>query len=142
MKEKLCVDAESILAPTHLIVLSSAVLISLLQHTREKLLTHAEEKLLSAWKKMKNRNGNCKAAFNRTFHEVGFSFSLHLPSCFDAVEVLAEGAPQDPELGQAELISLLDLRLPHIDGSLGAIVLVPLHICYGMLLHGREREQG
>jgi len=38
--------------------LSSAVLISSLQHTREKLWTRAEEKLLSPWKKMKNRNGN------------------------------------------------------------------------------------
>jgi hypothetical protein len=26
--------------------------------------------------------------------------------------------------------------LPHIDGGLGAIVLVPLHISYGVLLHG------
>jgi len=90
---------------------------------------------------MKNRNGSCKAAFNRAFHELSFSFHLppmsHLPSCFDAVEVLAEGAPQDPELGQAEFIGLLDLRLPHIDGGLGAIVLVPLHISYGVLLNGR-----
>jgi hypothetical protein len=73
-----------------------------------------------------------KLALNRA---IAFSpFLPHLPSCFDAVEVLAEGASQDPELGQAELIGLLDLRLPHIDGSLGAVVLVPLHVRYGVLL--------
>jgi hypothetical protein len=30
---------------------------------------------------------------------------------------------------------LLDLRLPHIDSGLSAIVLVPLNISYGVLLH-------
>jgi len=41
--------------------------------------------------------------------------------------------PQDPELGQAELIRLLDLGLPDIDGRLGAVVLVALNVRYGML---------
>lgn len=64
----------------------------------------------------------------------------HLPSGFNAVEVLPERTPQDPELGQAELVGLLNLRLPHIDGGLGSIVLIPLHISYGMLLSGGNKD--
>nr|ACN36618.1 unknown [Zea mays] len=45
-----------------------------------------------------------------------------LPSCLDAVEVGAvEGAGEDPELGEAEAVGLLDGRIPHVDGGLGAV---------------------
>jgi hypothetical protein len=62
----------------------------------------------------------------------------HLPSSFNAVEVLPKRTPQDPELGQAELVGLLNLGLPHIDSGLGSIVLIPFHISYGMLRNLRE----
>ena len=55
-------------------------------------------------------------------------FQWYLPASLDAVEVLPEGAPQDPQLGQAELVRLLDLGLPDIDRRLGAVVLLALDV--------------
>ena len=41
--------------------------------------------------------------------------------------------PQDPELGQTKLVSLLNLGLPHINGSLCTIVLITFDIRYRVL---------
>jgi hypothetical protein len=64
----------------------------------------------------------------------------YLPASLDAVEVLAEGAPQDPQLGQAELVGLLDLGLPHVDRRLGAVVLLALNVRYRVLKNSQESE--
>jgi hypothetical protein len=59
--------------------------------------------------------------------------SLYLPTSLDAVKILTKRTPQDPELGQAKFIRLLNLGRPHIDGRLGTVVLVTLNVRYRML---------
>jgi len=56
-----------------------------------------------------------------------------LPPCLDGVEVVAEGARDDPDLRQAELRRRAHLRRPHVDARLGAVVLVAGHVPHRVL---------
>jgi hypothetical protein len=48
---------------------------------------------------------------------------MYLPSSFDGVEIIAEGAREDPDLRQAELRWVTYPWRPHINTGLGPIVL-------------------
>ena len=64
-----------------------------------------------------------------------------LPSSFNGIEVITViGAPSDPELGQAEVVSPHDHWLPQIDGSISSIVLILLCRCCSMLLDGKKQK--
>jgi hypothetical protein len=68
-------------------------------------------------------------------------FQCYLPASFDTVEILPKGAPQDPQLGQAELVRLLDLGIPDIDRRLRAVVLLALNVRYRVLkIHSRQLQ--
>jgi hypothetical protein len=63
----------------------------------------------------------CLHAYSRTMptHLV----QMYLPSSFDGVEIIAEGAREDPDLRQAELRWVTYPWRPHINTGLGPIVL-------------------
>ena len=70
----------------------------------------------------------------------GSTTEEHLPTSFNAVEVLPKGSPQDPELRETEFICLLNLGFPHINGGLGSIVCIPLYITNCMLLTKTQKR--
>ena len=57
----------------------------------------------------------------------------YLPSGLDGVEVVAEGAGDDPDLGEAELRRRRHLGRPHVQARLGAVELVPRHVPHRVL---------
>jgi len=63
-----------------------------------------------------------------------------LPPGLDGVEVVAEGARDDPDLRQAELRRRAHLGRPHVDARLGAVVLVAGDVPH-RVLHGMEEEE-
>lgn len=71
---------------------------------------------------------------------MGWSSGSDLPSGLDAVEVGAvEGAGEQPELREAEAVGLLDGRIPHVDGRLGAVhLLLPHRRVRDRVLHIRS----
>nr|ACR36231.1 unknown [Zea mays] len=65
---------------------------------------------------------------------VAIQLRAHLPSGLDGVEVVAEGAGDDPDLGQAELRRRRHLGRPHVQAGLGAVELVPRHVPHRVLM--------
>ena len=61
-----------------------------------------------------------------------------LPPCLDGVEVVAEGAGDDPDLGEAELRRRRHLGGPHVQAGLGAVELVPRHVPHRVLRRRRR----
>ena len=56
-----------------------------------------------------------------------------LPASLDGVEVVAEGAGDDPDLREAELRRRRHLRRPHVQARLGAVELPPRHVPHRVL---------
>jgi hypothetical protein len=57
----------------------------------------------------------------------------YLPSGFNAVEIIVEGACQDPDLRQAELTRHLDAGAPYIQGGLCTVERATTHVADCML---------
>nr|ACL53382.1 unknown [Zea mays] len=70
---------------------------------------------------------------------ISVQFRAHLPSGLDGVEVVAEGAGDDPDLGEAELRRRRHLGGPHVQAGLGAVELVPRHVPHRVLVAAAGR---
>jgi hypothetical protein len=64
---------------------------------------------------------------------VSVQLRADLPAGLDGVEVVAEGAGDDPDLREAELRRRRHLRRPHVQARLGAVELPAGHVPHRVL---------
>lgn len=66
--------------------------------------------------------------------QITTGWEYYLPSGFDAVEVVIEGASEDPDLREAEFARHLGAGAPHVQRGLGAIEHAATHVPDRMLM--------